>query len=43
MPANAPLDEEFLRTYCGQVVTAVERMTHWLASGSSGPGRGTAS
>lgn len=41
MPANAPVDEEFLRTYCGQVLTAVDRMAEWLEAGpTTSPARG---
>lgn len=29
-PADQPLDEDFLRTHCGNCVTAVERMVEWL-------------
>jgi aspartate aminotransferase len=30
LPRDKPLDEGFLRTYCGCVLTAVERMCEWL-------------
>ena len=29
-PDRGPLSEEFLRTYCGKVIEAVDRLTSWL-------------
>ena len=30
MPANRPLDEAFLRDYCGNTLTAIDRLCAWL-------------
>ena len=30
LPKNEPVDEEFLRTYCANVMTATERIADWL-------------
>lgn len=32
LPEDQPLDEEFLKKYCGNVLVAVDRLSHWMNS-----------
>jgi len=32
LPKNQPLSEEFLKTYCGNVIEAIDRICEWMTS-----------